>query len=166
MEEERGGALEKVLWLKVNGTQHQVIVSPKKTLLEVLREDLGLTGTKHGCETGECGLCTVLLEGKPVLSCLLLASLCEGKEIVTIEGLGDEISKAIEDAFLEAGAVQCGYCTPSVILTIYHKLKLEPMEDPKDVLSGNLCRCTGYVKILEAYKIARERLGEKLSDSR
>ena len=152
--------------LKINGTEYHIVADPKKTLLEVLREDLGLTGTKHGCETGECGLCTILLDGRPVLSCLLLAQLCEGREIVTIEGLEDEVSKVLEDAFLEAGAVQCGYCTPSVILTIYQKLKLEPQEDPKNVLSGNLCRCTGYVKILEAYKIARERLGEKFPDSR
>lgn len=147
--------------LRVNGEEMAVIVPPYKTLLEVLREDLGLTGTKHGCELGECSTCGVLVDGKPYLSCLAMPLDLEGKEITTVEGMavGSELHP-LQVAFAELGAAQCGYCTPAMLLTA--KALLDHDADPSraaimDALSGVLCRCTGYVKIFEAVELAASR---------
>jgi aerobic-type carbon monoxide dehydrogenase small subunit (CoxS/CutS family) len=151
----------RVLSLRVNGEPREVLVGVHKTLLEVLREDLGLTGTKHGCELGECGTCTVLVDGEPQLSCLLLPAQLQTSTITTVEGLaeGSELS-ALQQAFAELGAAQCGYCTPGMLLTAQSLLDRDP--DPgegsiREALAGNLCRCTGYAKIVEAVRLAAER---------
>ena len=146
----------------VNGEAAPVSFAPYKTLLEVLREDLDLTGTKHGCELGECGACTVLLDGEPVLSCLALALECEGRRIETIEGLarGAELHP-LQAAFADFGGSQCGYCTPGVIMTAKALLEKEPSpsrERIKEAISGNLCRCTGYQQIFEAIEEAARRM--------
>jgi carbon-monoxide dehydrogenase small subunit len=142
------------LGLRVNGRRVELLVPLHRTLLEVLREDLGLTGTKHGCEQGACGACTVLLNGLPVPSCLQLAVACPGAEVVTIEGLADGPRlHPLQQAFIDHGAVQCGYCTPGVLLTAKALLDREPHPDRDTIraaLAGNLCRCTGYVKIIDA----------------
>ncbi len=152
--------------LRVNGEDLEVAYEPHRTLLEVLREDLGLTGTKHGCELGECGTCTVLVDGVPVLSCLLMPQDCEGKEIRTVEGMADGARlHPLQEAFADLGAAQCGYCTPGFLLTAEALLeaKKKPTRDEiRGALSGNLCRCTGYVKIYEAVELAAARMrGEK-----
>jgi carbon-monoxide dehydrogenase small subunit len=121
-------------------------------LLEVLREDLGLTGTKFGCELGECGVCTVMIDGQPKLSCLTLASLCDGKTVTTVEGLEGREAEIVQKAFAEEGASQCGYCTPSMALMLNYLLTKKGDIDIREELSGNICRCTGYVKILRAYE--------------
>jgi aerobic-type carbon monoxide dehydrogenase small subunit (CoxS/CutS family) len=142
----------------VNGEAQEAAFLPHKTLLEVLREDLALTGTKHGCELGECGACAVLVDGKPVLSCLVLGLECEGRSVETVEGMaGPEGLHPLQKAFADLGAAQCGYCTPGILLTA--KALLEENRKPKldeirEALSGNLCRCTGYVKIFEAVELA------------
>lgn len=147
--------------LIVNGEDARRLVPVHKTLLEVLREDMNLTGTKHGCELGECGTCTVLVDGKPQLSCLLLPVQVEGRAITTIEGMADASQlHPLQTAFAELGAAQCGYCTPGMLLAA--KSLLEGNARPsrneiRDALAGNLCRCTGYVKILEAVELAAER---------
>jgi carbon-monoxide dehydrogenase small subunit len=147
----------------VNGRSREVLVKSYHTLLEILREDLGLTGTKHGCELGECGACTVLVDGLPQLSCLLLPHQVEGKEITTIEGLagsGDELHP-LQEAFVETGAVQCGYCTPSMLLTAKALLEENPSPGRQEIaeaLSGNLCRCTGYEAITRAVELAATRM--------
>lgn len=148
--------------LEVNGEEHEVLFASYKTLLEVLREDLNLTGTKHGCELGECGACAVLIEGKPVLSCLELAVACDGRRIETIEGLarGTELHP-LQAAFADLGAAQCGYCTPAVLMTAKALLAEEPApcrERIKAALSGNLCRCTGYQQIYEAIETAARHM--------
>jgi carbon-monoxide dehydrogenase small subunit len=147
---------------RVNGEEVEVAYAPHKTLLEVLREDLGLTGTKHGCELGECGTCTVLVEGEPILSCLALAREHEGAAITTVEGLaGPDGPHPLQQAFAELGAAQCGYCTPGFLLVAKALLDRHPKADRERIreeLSGNLCRCTGYLKIYEAVELARERL--------
>jgi len=150
--------------LRVNGEEHDVLFAPYKTLLEVLREDLNLTGTKHGCELGECGACAVLIDGKPVLSCLELALECEGRRIETIEGLahGAELHP-LQTAFADLGAAQCGYCTPAILMTAKALLEEEPnpsRERIKAAISGNLCRCTGYQQIYEAIEAAAARMWE------
>lgn len=142
--------------LTVNGEIYQLEVDHRRTLLEVLRENLGLTGTKQGCDTGECGSCTVIVDGRALLSCLTLAVSCQGKKITTIEGLSraGELHP-LQKAFMEKGAVQCGYCTPGMILSLKALLDENPRpseEQIKEALAGNLCRCTGYVKILEAVR--------------
>lgn len=152
------------MWLRVNGDEHEVLFAPYKTLLEVLREDLNLTGTKHGCELGECGACAVLIDGKPVLSCLELALEGEGRRIETVEGLahGAELHP-LQAAFADLGAVQCGYCTPAILLTAKALLEDEPNPDReriKAAISGNLCRCTGYQQIYEAIEKAAQRMRE------
>jgi carbon-monoxide dehydrogenase small subunit len=148
--------------LRVNGESHQVAFPPHHTLLEVLREELDLTGTKHGCELGECGTCTVLLDGTPVLSCLVLATDAAGREIRTIEGLagGPELHP-LQQAFADLGAAQCGYCTPGFLLVAQALLAQNPEPDRATIeaeLAGNLCRCTGYLKIYEAVELAAARL--------
>jgi aerobic-type carbon monoxide dehydrogenase small subunit (CoxS/CutS family) len=151
--------------LRVNGEDLAVLVPPYKTLLEVLREDLGLTGTKHGCELGECSTCGVLVDGRPFLSCLAMPLDLEGREIVTVEGMaqGGE-PHPLQVAFAELGAAQCGYCTPAMLLTAMALLERDSnpsREAIKDALSGVLCRCTGYLKIFEAVELAASRGGRR-----
>ena len=140
--------------LKVNQDVYAVEVKPNESLLDVLRDKIGLTGTKKGCDTGQCGACTVLLDGKPVPSCLILAVDAKGKEITTIEGVAvDGRLHPLQEAFIQKGAVQCGYCTPGMILSAKALLDASPRpteEEIKEAIAGNLCRCTGYVKIVEA----------------
>ena len=150
------------LALNVNGESLEVACAPHRTLLEILREDLGLTGTKHGCELGECGTCTVLIDGRPELSCLVLGVECEDRPIVTVEGLADGPRlHPLQETFAELGAAQCGYCTPGILCAA--KALLDGKPDPslpeiREALSGNLCRCTGYIKIFEAVELAARRL--------
>ena len=146
----------------VNGEEAPVSFAPYKTLLEVLREDMGLTGTKHGCELGECGACTVLIDGEPVLSCLALALECEGRKIETIEGLarGAELHP-LQAAFADLGGSQCGYCTPGVIMTAKALLDRKPdasRDEIREATAGNLCRCTGYLQITESIERAAQEL--------
>jgi aerobic carbon-monoxide dehydrogenase small subunit len=142
----------------VNGEQHHLTVPSHHTLLHVLRERLVLTGTKNGCEAGECGACTVLLNGEPVNSCLVLAPEADGAEIVTIEGLADSIQlDPLQQAFLAAGATQCGYCTPGILINARALLNRNPAPtetEIREALVGNLCRCTGYLRIVEAIQTA------------
>jgi carbon-monoxide dehydrogenase small subunit len=150
------------LSLTVNGESHEVSFAPYKTLLELLREDLGLTGTKHGCELGECGACAVLIDGVPQLSCLVLALECEGRSVETIEGMarGAELHP-LQAAFADLGAAQCGYCTPGILMTAKALLVKEPHPSRAritEAISGNLCRCTGYQQIFEAIEEAARRL--------
>jgi aerobic-type carbon monoxide dehydrogenase small subunit (CoxS/CutS family) len=144
--------------MNLNGEQTDVAFASYKTLLEVLREDLGHTGTKHGCELGECGACAVLLDGTPVLSCLILGVECDGKDVLTVEGLGTggELHP-LQDAFADLGAAQCGYCTPAILVTAKALLDRNPRptrDQIREALSGNLCRCTGYLQIFEAVEAA------------
>ena len=155
--------MKALLSLSVNGETRDVVVAPHKTLLEVLREDLALTGTKHGCELGECGTCTVLLDGEPVLSCLALPVECQGRRITTVEGMAEGGRlHPLQQAFAELGAAQCGYCTPGILLTAQALLADNPgptRDEIRHALAGNLCRCTGYTKILEAVELAALRIG-------
>jgi aerobic-type carbon monoxide dehydrogenase small subunit (CoxS/CutS family) len=157
--------------LEVNGEPAEVAFAPHKTLLEVLREDLSLTGTKHGCELGECGTCTVLLDGTPVLSCLVLGLACAGHAVKTVEGmaLGGKLHP-LQETFADLGAAQCGYCTPAFLLAAEALLAANPKptrDEIKDALAGNLCRCTGYIKIYEAVELAGARMrGEKAVPAR
>src|SRR5215467_10351815 len=154
-----------VLTLCVNGEDHEILVPVHKTLLEVLREDLGLTGTKHGCELGECGTCTVLVGGEPQLSCLLLPIQIEGRDITTVEGLGSTSElHPLQRAFAELGAAQCGYCTPGILLAAKALLDENPSpnrDQIRSALAGNLCRCTGYSKIVEAVELAAHTMGPR-----
>ena len=144
--------------LNVNSEPAEVAFAPYKTLLEVLREDLNLCGTKHGCELGECGACAVLLDGQPVLSCLVLGVECEGRQVVTVEGLAvDGRLHPLQDAFADLGAAQCGYCTPGFLIAAKALLDEDPhptRDRIREALSGNLCRCTGYQQIFEAVEAA------------
>ena len=153
-----------LITLHVNGERHEIAVQPHHTLLEVLREDIGLIGTKHGCELGECGACTVLLDGVPVLSCLVLPLEVQGSGITTIEGLEQQGKlHPLQETFAELGAAQCGYCTPGMLLAGAALLKAHPQptrEQTKEALAGNLCRCTGYTKIYEAVDAAAERMSQ------
>ena len=148
--------------LRVNGEATQVAFAPYKTLLEMLREDLGLCGTKHGCELGECGACTVLLDGEPVLSCLVLGLDCAGRAITTIEGLSDRPQlDPLQAAFADLGGAQCGYCTPAVLLTARALLARTPRptrDEIREALAGTLCRCTGYQQIFESVEEAVRRI--------
>jgi len=151
-----------VLSLDVNGETTRLLLPVHKTLLEVLREDMLLTGTKHGCELGECGTCTVLIDGAPQLSCLVLPAQIEGRSVTTIEGMarGADLHP-LQQAFAELGAAQCGYCTPGMLLAARSLLdgNSRPSRDAiREALAGNLCRCTGYKKILEAIELAAERM--------
>jgi carbon-monoxide dehydrogenase small subunit len=150
--------------LNVNGEHYEVAVEPQRTLLEVLREKLGLTGTKKACDEGQCGSCTVLMDGKPVSSCLVLALEAQGKDILTIEGLstGGQLHP-LQQAFVDLGAIQCGYCTPGMILAGKALLDENPSpteDEVRGAISGNLCRCTGYAKIVEAILSASKVLQE------
>ncbi|HEY3195214.1 MAG TPA: (2Fe-2S)-binding protein [Candidatus Dormibacteraeota bacterium] len=152
-----------VIALEVNGERFELLLPVHKTLLEVLREDMQLTGTKHGCELGECGTCTVLVDGRPELSCLVLPIQVEGRKITTVEGMasGSQLHP-LQRAFAELGAAQCGYCTPGILLASKSLLdgNARPTRDEiRAALAGNLCRCTGYVKILQAVELAAERMG-------
>jgi carbon-monoxide dehydrogenase small subunit len=149
-----------LLSLNVNGQAYDLAVAPHRTLLEVLRDDLGLTGTKRGCDDGDCGACTVLVDGAPITSCLLLAVDAQGKAITTIEGLaaGGQLHP-LQRAFVDHGALQCGFCTPGMILTAKYLLDQNPHLTDEAIragLAGNLCRCTGYVQILEAVAACRD----------
>jgi len=145
------------LALSVNGRLRELVAPVSTTLLEVLREDLGLTGTKHGCELGECGACTVLIDGAPALACLVLPVEVQGKEITTVEGLADGALHPLQRAFIDHGALQCGYCTSGFLLAAKALLDRTPSptrEEITEALSGNLCRCTGYLRIVEAVEAA------------
>jgi len=149
---------KKRLTITVNGRPHALEIEPNRTLLELLRDDLGLTGTKEACDTGGCGACTVLLDGRPVYSCLLLALDCQGRQVLTIEGLadGDQLHP-LQQAFVDHGAIQCGFCTPGMVLTAHALLEehLAPTEaEIREAIAGNVCRCTGYAKIVEAIQAA------------
>ena len=149
---------KKQLTITVNGRPHALEIEPNRTLLEFLRDDLGLTGTKEACDTGGCGACTVLLDGRPVYSCLLLALDCQGRQVLTIEGLadGDQLHP-LQQAFVDHGAIQCGFCTPGMVLTAHALLEehLAPTEaEIREAIAGNVCRCTGYAKIVEAIQAA------------
>jgi len=147
--------------LRVNGEERECLAPVHHTLLEVLREELGLMGTKHGCELGECGTCTVLVDGKPILSCLALPIECEGREIRTVEAMAGAELHPLQQAFAELGAAQCGYCTPGFLLTAEALLKEDPSPERAaiaEALAGNLCRCTGYLKIFEAVELAAARM--------
>ncbi len=151
----------------LNGEDTEVAFAPHKTLLEVLREDLNLTGTKHGCELGECGTCAILVDGRSILSCLMLGLDAEGREVKTIEGManGAELHP-LQTTFADLGAAQCGYCTPGFLLVAEELLKKIPNPsrlEIQEALSGNLCRCTGYIKIYEAVELAAARMrGEEM----
>ncbi|MEJ2717799.1 MAG: (2Fe-2S)-binding protein [Deltaproteobacteria bacterium] len=154
--------MKQVIALTVNGDTYDLLVSPNQTLLEVLREKLGLMGTKRGCDLGACGACTVLMDGEAVLSCLLLAVDAAGKEIVTIEGLAEEGElHPLQKSFIEHGGLQCGFCTPGLIMTAKAVLDEDPHpteESVKRKIAGNLCRCTGYKKVTEAIMSAADRM--------
>jgi len=157
--------LRELITLRVNGERRELAVLPHHTLLEVLREDMGLSGTKHGCELGECGACTVLIDGLPVLSCLTLPLEVQESEITTIEGL-EQNGKLhpLQETFAELGAAQCGYCTPGMLLAGVALLREHPQptrKQIKEALAGNLCRCTGYTKIYEAVEAAGNRVGTR-----
>jgi carbon-monoxide dehydrogenase small subunit len=145
----------------VNGEPTDALVDDYKTLLEILREDLGLTGTKHGCELGECGACAVLVDGHPLLSCLVLGAESTGRHITTVEGLtADGRLHPLQECFADLGAAQCGYCTPGILMTAKALLDSEPhptRERIREALSGNLCRCTGYGQIIDAVEAAAKR---------
>ena len=152
--------MKKELKITVNGDLYHLLVAPHRTLLEVIRDDIDLTGTKSGCEMGECGACTVLLNGKSVNSCMVLAHEANGQEVQTIEGLASGNSlHPIQEAFVEHGAIQCGFCTPGMIMSTKAVLDRNPKADRKEIekgLRGNLCRCTGYVKIAAAVEAVQK----------
>jgi carbon-monoxide dehydrogenase small subunit len=154
--------VKRLITLTVNGTAHEVAIEPRQSLLQVLREELHLTGTKEGCSEGECGACTVMLNGKTVDSCLIFGVEAEGCDIVTIEGLAAEDAlHPVQQAFVECGGAQCGFCTPGMILAATALLKSNPNPTEEEIrwgISGNLCRCTGYVKIVDAIKVAAATL--------
>lgn len=154
----QGQLTKRLLRLQVNGEVREVATETSKTLLEVLREDLGLTGTKHGCELGECGTCTVLIDNQPILSCLVLGVESENAEVVTVEGLMQNgRPHPLQTSFADLGATQCGYCIPGIILTAKVLLDKNPhptRQQVREALAGNLCRCTGYTKIIDAVELA------------
>ncbi len=146
--------MKSFIQLTVNGRPVEALVEPNSTLVQFLREDLGLTGTKHGCGLGDCGACTVILDGQPVNSCLVLAISANGREVVTIEGLAEDGKlHPVQQAFVDKGSIQCGFCTPGMILSAKALLDSNPNPTEQEIrmaISGNLCRCTGYQKIVEA----------------
>jgi carbon-monoxide dehydrogenase small subunit len=158
--------MKKLINLKVNDRQYEVAVDVNRTLADLIRYDLGLTGTKKGCEVGECGSCTVLLDGKPVNSCLILAVQAREREVLTVEGLETEQGlHPLQAAFVEKGAIQCGFCTSGMLLSAKSLLKKNPEPSEAEIrtaISGNLCRCTGYQKIVEAIQQVGKETGEKV----
>lgn len=156
--------------IELNGETVDVSFAPYKTLLEVLREDLGHTGTKHGCELGECGACAVILDGQPVLSCLVLAQECDGRKVVTIEGVAmDGRLHPLQEAFGDHGGSQCGYCTPGMIVTAKALLDRNPNpthEQIREALAGNLCRCTGYLQIFDAVEGAIVEISRRNAEAK
>jgi aerobic-type carbon monoxide dehydrogenase small subunit (CoxS/CutS family) len=150
------------LEINVNGKDYEIFIEDWKTLLEAIRENLGLTGTKRGCDDGNCGACTVILDGKAIKSCLMLARQAKGRKIETIEGLGSpEELHPLQQAFVDNFAIQCGFCTPGMIMTAKALLDDNPVATEEDIrkgMHGNICRCTGYTKIVEAIELARERI--------
>lgn len=150
--------MKKQIRIRINGFEYYVLIKPHWTLLDVLRDEIGLMGTKKGCDKGECGACTVIMNGEAILSCLVLAIQCQGKEVLTIEGLAqDGKLDPLQDAFVKQGAIQCGFCTPGMIMASRALLNKTPHPSEEEIkrgVSGNLCRCTGYVKIIEAVKNA------------
>ena len=156
--------MKRSLKLRVNGEDHEVYAEPWQVLRDVLRDELGLTGVKEGCTTGNCGACTVLIDNKAVKSCLVLASQATGKDILTIEGLGKDGLHPLQQAFIDHFAVQCGFCIPGMILAAKALLDENPEateDDVKHSLHGNLCRCTGYVKIIDAIIAAKEQMQQR-----
>lgn len=158
--------MKKILSLVVNGMNYEIAVTPWRTLLDVLRDDLGLIGTKRGCGVGTCGVCTVVIDGKAILSCLTLAVECEGRSITTIEGISTPDGlHPLQKSFIEHGAIQCGFCTPGIIMTSKALIDENPEpgdEEIKEALAGTFCRCTGHIKIMEAVqKVAQPVKGEK-----
>ncbi len=150
--------------LRINGNSYQIEVEPNELLLNVIRDRLGLTGSKYGCGIGECGVCTVLMEARPVFACLTLAVMSQGKEILTIEGLVDSKTETIQDTFIENGAVQCGFCTPGMVTMAKSLLDSKPMpreHDIKEYLRGNICRCTGYINIIKSIGDAAAKIRQK-----
>lgn len=154
--------MKTIIQLTVNGEPVEAAVEPNRTLVQFLREDLGLTGTKHGCGLGDCGACTVIMDGKPVNSCLVLAVQAKGREVLTIEGLAENgVLHPVQQAFVDKGAIQCGFCTPGMILSAKALLDENPKATEQDIrtaISGNLCRCTGYQKIVEAVQEAAKAI--------
>jgi len=160
--------MKQIVNINVNGTDYSAAVKSNATLLDLLRDELQLTGTKRGCDLGDCGACTVIMDGKAVNSCLVLAVEAEGRSVQTIEGVakGSELH-AIQKAFIEKGAIQCGFCTPGMIMRVKSFLDDNPnpsTDEMKSELSGNLCRCTGYVKIFEAVKTASDYLNDRMPE--
>jgi len=158
--------LKQIISLNVNNDTHQVAAYPSQTLLDVLRDDLGLTGTKRSCGTGTCGMCTVIIDKKAVLACLTLAIECVGKTITTIEGISnpDGTLHPLQKSFIENGAVQCGFCSPGIIMTAKALIDKNPNpeeEDIKEALAGNICRCTGHFKTIEAVQKATEHINKE-----
>ena len=151
---------KELIELRINGRSHELAIEPNQLLLDVLREGLGLTGSKRGCDDSSCGACTVQLDGLPMLSCTMLAASCEGREITTVEGIAEHGSlAAIQKAYGDWGGAQCGYCTPGFMMTVHHLLAVNPNpteEEIRAALSGNLCRCTGYTQMYQAIKAAIE----------
>jgi carbon-monoxide dehydrogenase small subunit len=154
--------MKRVIELNVNGNVYEAVISPQDLLIDVLRQKLDLTGTKKGCGQGDCGTCTVLIDGRRALACLTLAIACEGRRILTIEGMEQNgVLHPIQQAFIDKGAVQCGYCTPGMVLSAKALLDENPSPSEHEIrlgISGNLCRCTGYVKIVDAVRDAAGRL--------
>lgn len=152
--------MKKIISLTVNGIRHEIAVEPRRTLLELLREDLDLVGTKKGCGIGDCGACTVLVEGVATLSCLTLAIQVDGRSVETIEGLAEDGKpNRLQQSFVDHGAIQCGFCTPGMLMTASELLRRNPSPGEQEIrraISGNLCRCTGYQKIVEAIQAATE----------
>ncbi len=154
---------KEIITLTVNGESYEALVKPNSTLLDVLRDQLELTGTKRGCDAGDCGSCTVIMDGRPVNACLVLALKADGKEIITIEGLAEGTKlHPIQEAFVEYGAIQCGFCTPGMVLSAKALLDRNPKPSEEEIkigIAGNLCRCTGYIKIVEAIQAASLKMG-------
>ncbi len=156
--------MKKSIRMVINGFPWEGDVQVNRTLLEFLREDQGLTGPKQGCDGGECGACVVMLNGKPVQSCLILAAELDGSSVTTIEGLNDDLTRLIEEAYVEVGAVQCGFCAPGMVMATRALLEENPNPTPEDInnaLVGHLCRCTGYIRTVEAIDYVVGRLNEK-----